>query len=317
MNEDTVQNLIKCFSNSNELLIVEAKGATSKRGRSYQKSCALRQKNVMQAHVNLASCALLKEDSISDIDFSDPPFLPPNGARYERALLKADHYTRVFNLIGQKELSEYFNLMRKRILHNQNFSDFDYKQKLFDKIKKQYIKIHIGGRFYFGNIEKLDKELLIFLGVDEKLLSMDSFVNFEGYEDRHIEEGMNNFFLLSDGLCIALLKNIQFIEKQIRYEQIPHHYDPFSMADFDYSRESTIVDYLSYLFEKVGCEIQKYPISTEGLRFDLIVGLKDRKFGVEVKRYLNSRRLDTLLETLSQLANRNLYKMLLTEVLRF
>jgi len=286
---------IKCLSHSNEALVVEAKGTTSKSGRSRQKTSALRQKNAVQAHVNIASCALLRENVISDVDFSDPSFIPPEDVRYERSLLKADHYARVFNLIGQKELSKYFDLMRKRIIHNQEFLDFYNKQKLFDKIKTQYIKIGIGGRFYFGNVEKFEERLFVFIGIDESLLSVDSFVDFQGYEDQQIEEGMNSFYLLSDGLCIALLKNIDFIETQIKYGQIPHHFDPFSMIDFDYCRESTIVDYLSHLFEKVGCKIQKFPPILKP-SFDLMVTYEGKGIAVEVKRYLNSRRIAFLLE---------------------
>jgi HJR/Mrr/RecB family endonuclease len=117
--------------------------------------------------------------------------------------------------------------------------------------------------------------------------------------------------LLSDGLCIALLKNIRFLETQIRSEQIPHHYEAFSIVDFDYSRESTVVKYLSYLFEKIGCKTQKEATLDSKLRPDLLVTFEDKRVAVEVKRYLNSRNATFLLERFAQLATDKSYKILL------
>lgn len=302
---------INCFSQSNEKIVIEAKGATSTRTRSRQKSHALRQKRgTISAHVNIASCALLKEDAISDVDFSDPPIVPPDDLRYEQALLRADHFARVFNLIGQKELSEYFNLMRQRIVHDKDFDEFRRKQDLFNKIRKQYISLVLKARTYLGNIERFDDDLFVFTGIDEDLLSAFDFINFRDYEDDHLEEEGNNFYLLSDGLCIALLKNIRFLEDQIRPEQVPHHYEAFSIVDFDLTRESTVEKYLSYLFEKIGCKTEK-KATLPSKRLDLLFTFGDKKVAVEVKRNLKSRNAEFLLEQLSQLAADESYKVLL------
>jgi hypothetical protein len=302
---------IKCFSNTNEEIRIEAKGSTNKHTRRCQKSHALRQKNnPSPADVNVASCALLKENSISDVDFSDPSVIPPEDARYERSLLKADHYARTFNLIGQNELSRYFNLMRQRIIHDRDFAGFDYKQKLLDKIKKEYIEIRRGGRSYLGNIEKFDANSFIFIGIDESLLTVYSFVEFNGYDDKIIKENANNFYLFSDGLCIALLKDISFLVDQIKYEQIPHHYSSFSITDTDFSKESTIVDFLSYLFEKVGCKIERYPSSNE-MRYDLLVTFGDKKVLVEVKKYLRPKSRSYIHNLMSYLARKPPLRLLL------
>lgn len=303
---------INCTSLLNEVLIIEAKGSTHKSGRSRQKKAAHRQKNNPHtlANVRIASCALLNENSISDIDFFDPPIIPPEDERYRKSIMKADHYARVFNLIGQKELSKYFNLMRKRIIHNKEFSEFELKQELFSKIKTSYIRINIGRHSYFGNVEKFNDTLFVFIGFDSELLRVSSFIDFEGYEDEYVEEGENEFHLLSDGLCIALLRNIRFIEDQINLEEIPHHFDPFSVIDFDYCRESTITEYLSYLFEKAGCEIQKQGRRILNQNFDLLVKSKDRFVAVEIKRNLDKKKIMSLLERLSEFANKENYKII-------
>jgi len=303
---------INCFSQSNEKIVIEAKGATSARARTRQKSHALQQKiGAVFAQANIASCALLKEDSISDVDFSDPPFIPPEDARYEESLFRADHYARVFNMIGQKELSEYFNLMRQRIMYDKDFDEFKRKLNLFNKIRKRYIRLTLRARRYLGTVEKFDDDLFVFTGIHERLLHAFDFINFRDYKDDYFEEEENHFYLLSDGLCIALLKNIRFLEPQIRPEQIPYHYEAFSIVDFDHSRESTVVKYLLYLFERIGCKTQKEAPLDSKLRPDLLFTFEDKKIVVEVKRYLNSRNATFLLERLAQLATTKSYKILL------
>lgn len=300
---------INCISHFNESLAVEAKGTTHKGSRSKQKNRARTQKNNSQANVKIASCALLKEHSISDVDFFDPPIISPEDERYKKSIMKADHYTRVFNLIGQKELSKYFNLMRKRIINNKEFPEYKLKEKLYAKIKTNYIRISVGGHYYYGNIEKFN-DFFIFTGLDRQLLSVNDFIHFEGYEGQYVKEGENEFQILSDGLCIALLKNIEFLENQISPEEIPHHFDYFSVIDFDYSEQSTIVDYLSYLFEKNGCEIQKQD-SKRDQGFDLLIKCEDKLIAIQIKRYLNTKKMDPILERLSAYSSNQRYRTLL------
>jgi hypothetical protein len=290
---------IACMSLSNESITIEAKGSTSEGWRSCQRNYAYNQKRgPLPSNVSVASCALLKEDSISDIDYFDPPIIPPEDPKYERALLKADHYARVFNLIGQDELSKYFDYMRQRVLYDRDFEQFDKKEELYRKIKTQYVQIRFGQHVYYGNIEKYGEKSLIFVGVDSRLLNAYSFIHFEGQKDSHFEIEGEDFYLSSDGLCIGLLKSLRLVEGQIRYEQIPHNYDSFSIVDFDYSRESTLMSYLSHAIAKVGGRLQKeLPVDS---RFDLLFSLNDKMFAMEIKRYINIQNLEKILEMLVQ-----------------
>jgi hypothetical protein len=301
---------IKCFSKSNEALVIEAKGTTNQRGRLIQKTWALNQKRTVQAHVNLGSCALLNENSISDIDYFDPPLIPPEDIRYEKSILKADHYSRLFNLMGQKELSKYFGLMRKRIIHNTDFKEYELKEELYTKIKEKYVKIAVSGQSYFGNIERLDDKSIIFMGIDEGLLSVRGFIDFKEYEERNVETESGEYYLFSDGLCIGLLKDIKTIETLMKHGEIPHHYASFALSDFDFSSGVTTENYLGYLFNKVGARVQR--VESKDVRADLIVEFENKKYAIEVKRFLNTRRAKQAMEILQQLTNSSLTVILIT-----
>lgn len=113
---------IKVFSTQRKQIVIEAKGTTDSNTReNTQIPDALSQKHLEPTDIRIASCALLHENIISEVDFLDlKPGIPKN-KWLDRKLFKADHYARLFNFIGQRELSEYFGLMRKRLEFDKNF----------------------------------------------------------------------------------------------------------------------------------------------------------------------------------------------------
>jgi hypothetical protein len=277
---------ISCESISRrESITIEAKGSTSTSWRNCQKAYAVNQKNgPTPAMVYVASCALLNENSISDIDYLDPPIIPPKDPMFESALLKCDHYSRTFNLIGQKELSKYYDLMRLRLLYDRDFKQFEEKQDLYQKIKTNYVHMQFGQNVFYGNIEKIDEEAYAFVGIDSRLLNVYTFLQFEGQEERSIKEYGNEFYLTPDGLCIGRLSNLRLVDDQISAGQVPHHYDSFSIVDFDYGRESTLTGFLSHVILNAGGKIR----GAQGFdrRYDLIASLNNRMFALEIKRYI-------------------------------
>jgi hypothetical protein len=301
---------ISCMSLSNESITIEAKGSIDAGWNGYQRSYAQDQKRgPIPSNVSVASCALLIEASISRVDYLDPPLIPPEDPEYSRSLLKADHYARIFNLIGQKELSEYFNYMRQRVLHDRDFRQFDRKQELYEKIKTKYVKIGVGHHVYFGNIERHDDDSLIFIGVDERLLNVYSFIQFEGREDNYVETDDGNFYLSADGLCIGYLRSLQSVKGQIQYDQIPNHYDSFSIVDFDRSREKTLTNYLSHVIGKIGGKVQKeFSIDR---RYDLAFSLNNKEFVLEIKRYSSDRYIESILAELQRVPPANQAKLIL------
>ena len=301
---------ISCISLSNESITIEAKGSIDPNWNNCQKNYARDQKRgPTHSDVSVASCALLKEASISLVDYLDPPLIPPENPEYSRSLLKADHYARIFNLIGQKELSEYFSYMRQRILHDRDFNQFDRKQDLYKKIKTKYVKVGLGQKVYFGNIERHDDESLFFIGVDERLLNVYSFVRFEGHEDSYVENGDGNFYLSSDGLCIGFLKSLHSVEGQIQYDQIPNHYDSFLIEDFDRSREKTLMNYLFHVIGKVGGKVEKEP--SLKARYDLAFSINGKKFALEIKRYASARYIENIRATLPLIPPKSPVKLIL------
>jgi len=110
-------------------------------------------------------------------------------------------------------------------------------------------------------------------------------------------------------LCIGLLSSLKLVEDQIRGEQITHHYDSFSIKDFDYSRESTLTGFLSHVILKVGGIIRAE--QSPERRFDILASLRDRIYAIEVKRYVNSKNLGTTLSLFERLRNQTPYHMVL------
>lgn len=283
---------IKCFTGRMQQIVIEAKGTTKEATRKYkQKPDALNKKRNKPADIHVASCALLKENSISNVEFLDPPIIPSKDKEYAEKLLMADHYTRAFNFIGQKELSEYFNLMRKRIIHDTFFNEFGRKVELFEKIKQQYLKINLNARCYLGRLERIDAEDVLFIGIDESLISLQGFLEFEDYKEDNIKKGGNLFHITPDGICFARIKNLDFINDQIKEKriEIPHYQDSISLIDIDSMSELSLNRFIAYLFQNIGGHIEQEKRISRNYLFDQIIEYKNKKIAVEVKKSIKKR----------------------------
>jgi hypothetical protein len=298
---------IKVFSGLNKQIVMEAKGTVHEYTKeNQQKPEALRQKLREPSDINIASCALLKEYNISELDFLDPKTVPPLYWGNRQKFFAADHYTRIFNFIGQKELSEYFNLMRKRLKYDKNFNEYNRKEELYEKIKRDYIRIYRNNHTFLGNIERISNEKFIFIGIDKNLISLAGFLNFRDYkQDFFDKEEKNVFFSSSDGLCIAILENLDFIEQQISHIKIKHYQDSISIADIEMMNHFTLNKYFKYLFEQNGCKVEiekgisvNREDSVKRVVADQVISYKDKEFIVEVKKYFKNYKL--LLEQLSR-----------------
>ena len=67
---------------------------------------------------------------------------------------------------------------------------------------------------------------------------------------------------------------------------------------------------VKYTFTKIGCEIQKQD-SKEDQGFDLLIKWKDKLIAIQIKRYLNTKQIDPILNKLSEYASNRRYKILL------
>lgn len=290
---------IRCFTSESQEIVIEAKGTISKYTRELQKKRSLQQKGQVPADISISSCSLLKSEAISDVEFIDPPVIPPNDKKYTELILKADHYSRIFNFIGQQELSVYFNLMRKRIIHDTDFQEYSEKDKLFNKIKDDYVSISKFEKTFFGSIEKDSYGNFIFIGVDQNLISLKGFIEFRDYkiDSEMPENGHNLFYISSDGVCFAKLTDISFLQNQLQKRTIPHYQESTSMMDIDSMNKISFVNYIVYLFKKLNCTVKKdshlqdTKISTRKVP-DLIVIYNNIKILVEIKKSLQNNNLD-------------------------
>lgn len=292
---------IKCFTSQSQEMVIEAKGTINKSTRKIQKAHSLEQKIKMPADIRVSSCSLLKNESISDVEFIDPPVVPPTDKKYTELLLKADHYSRMFNFIGQKELSLYFNLMRKRIINDKEFPEYSEKDELFNKIKNDYIQISKFGKTFLGNIEKDNSGKFIFLGADKDLISLKGFIEFKDYKiDLDISENDPNFYYISpDGLCFARLTDIRFLQEQLGDQIIPHYQESTSIIDIDSMNNVAFENYILYLFEKLNCTVLKdKELHNKNIDIkmapDLVVICDDKKVSVEIKKSLKVEKLDSI-----------------------
>ena len=297
---------IKVFSDLDKQIVIEAKGTVDKYTKeNRQKPEALRQKMREPSDINIASCALLKEHDISELDFLDPDTVSPLHWGNKQKFFAADHYARIFNFIGQKELSEYFNLMRKRIKYDRNFDGYDRKEELYEKIKKDYIRVQRNNHTFLGNIERINNKKFIFIGIDKNLISLAGFLNFKDYKQDFLNREKGNvFFISSDGLCVAFLETLDFIKQQISGREIGHYQDSITMVDIEMMNHFALNKYFRYLFEQNGCKVElEKSVFGNRIKFakrlvaDQVISYKDKEFIVEIKKYFKNYRL--ILEQLS------------------
>jgi hypothetical protein len=218
---------------------------------------AKRQIEIEQADVAFISLAELKADCMSEVGLEDPePELPLDGSSLDIELAKVRHYVDAFNFIGQAKLSRYFELLGIRLEKDQKFLEFDEKIRLFQQLKNESPKIHIEQRNYLGNIERIRDNIYLFVGFDENLLSVYSFLNYNGYENDLIKENLGNAFIVTrDGICYGYIINLDQlitskIIERINTKKIPYYMDKFSIRDLDSMYDFQLVEYIRYLFKR-------------------------------------------------------------------
>ena len=250
---------IRCLTSRSKLMVIEAKGTIRESTRQSQKAHSLDQKLTIFGDIRVSSCSLLNSESISNVEFLDPPIIPPNDEKYTELLLKADHYSRIFNFIGQNELSTYFNLMKKRIIHDKAFPEYSEKDRLFNKLKHDYITISKFNKQFVGNIEKDSFGNFIFIGIDKKLISAKGFIEFSDYntDSKITDDNNNSYYISSDGICFAKLTDITFLQSKLQGRTISHYQESTSLIDLDSMNKISFANYMSYLFKKLNCTVLK------------------------------------------------------------
>lgn len=301
---------IRCLTSQSKEMVIEAKGTINESTRITQKEHSLDQKVTVSGDIRVSSCSLLKNEAISNVEFVDPPIIPPNDRKYRELLLKTDHYSRIFNFIGQNELSVYFSLMKKRIMYDMEFPEYSEKDRLFNKLKRDYITISKINKQFVGNIEKDSFGNFIFIGIDENLISAQGFIDFKDYNtDSEITDDNNNsYYISSDGICFAKLTDITFLRNKLRGRTIPYYQESVSLIDLDSMNKISFTNYISYLFKRLNCTVLKelnLQDNDINMKYvpDLIVIHDDTKILVELKKSFRMNNFDVI-DQLNNYANK-------------
>jgi len=273
-------------SSSNKSIVVEAKGTRYLHHHRTQKKKAAKQKSKLQADINLSSCTLFC-DSASKVVLRDPPAISINDPEYNYLLQKADHYCRTMNLIGQKELSVYFDFMRKRILNDKDFKEYPIKEDLYRKIKGDYVTVQKNGRTYRGAVKRIAGDSLMFCGVDDELISLQGFKDFRNYgEDSFQQDGDNTFCSFRDGVCLFYLEDMNReagLQREIRRSYIPNYQDETELDDIKSMSEYSLTTFFKYLIEKLGGRVI-YESALPPMRPDLLCRFGSGLIPCEVKK---------------------------------
>jgi hypothetical protein len=292
-NEKTMD--FTCLSCNGEIINVEAKGSTSMYTRTKQIKHGLEQKieglNRNSADLKIISATLLNESAISHCIYRDPLAISPLDPEYKIKLMKADHYSRVFNLMGQKELSKYFGFMKKRLMYDKDFKEVKEKEYLYTKLKEDSLKFKFNNKEFIGNIYIVGKNQYQFVGFDKNLLSLSGFIDFQEYNSEIVISSEKNKIIIStDGLCIIYIRELNSLQdefkkeinKMIENKDIKHYQEYTSIYDLDMMNELAVEQYFNYLFFKAG-----YKVINEckhgNIRSDFFIIKKDKKYIIEIK----------------------------------
>ncbi|MFA5106410.1 MAG: hypothetical protein WC506_05640 [Candidatus Micrarchaeia archaeon] len=283
-------------------LVWEAKGRT--RILDKTRMYAQEQKNMNNnAHVRMGILSEFATNSQVNVEVWDPPTeYHDKISKIELDAARAEHYSRIFMMFGQKELSMYFALMKKRITDDITIQEFDTKQYLFHRIQsKYYTEININDQKFFGCLEKIKEDEYVFSGINQKLLSYKGFLEFTNATDDQIivkkaKRELTNIFILSvDGSCFANLHDLSEISS-VNETIVPYYYDTITMKDIDSMNDLDILYIITDAFRKVKFQSMEMKISKhiESSMFDILLNYRDVSYALKFKRRINIKRIQFL-----------------------
>lgn len=287
---------MKAFTKINHEIVIESKGsATSETSLMGRLPHAIDQKRAVLSDISVVSLTLLNENDVCKNWFYDPPNINNEGDwKMRKAILKAQHYASAFSFIGQSQLSKYFSYMSKKIEDGSNVELINQKERLFNKIKKDYIAITISNNLYYGTIEKIEDGTYQFLGVNESLLSYEGFINFEEkYIDETVKQDKNLFYLFKDGICIGEIKDLTPYDNQLKNKSIKYYQENTRISDLDYMNALAFIEYISYLFKQNDFIVEVVDGSRD-MGIDLIVKKYGKQFNVQIKQMRPAKEIGSL-----------------------
>ena len=297
----------EAISNSGELIVCESKGSFNNVDSS-RVSKALRQKNSRNAQIKIAAI-----NNIGNISrLIDPPVDEDERMedRFSNLIRKTDHYIQVFRLAGQKELTKYFKLMKKRFENRNmtNFPEFSEKKELWFKLKYERQRVRINQKEYIGKVEIIENNRIMYVGFDEELLNVDSFEKFRDYEKEYYEKQYGKIFYISkDGVCFieADLEKLNELFPGIDSGELKNYQESMWLSDIDNMNELEFSNYLKFIFQKNNIDY-RYGIRINDVLMDFEIIHSNKKYYLEIKLFpknfilSDSKKLNQVRETLKQ-----------------
>lgn len=283
---------IRCFTMENEELIIESKGYSDRNNLNRQIANAVAQKRTRNADIRAVSLTLIKENDATSTEFIDPPSRPnEEDIEKRKRIIMAEHYSAVFNFIGQKELSRYYRLMRDKIENQKDYQTVNDKEMLFYKIKDTYVYINLNNKQYYGTLEKVNGDNYSFLGVEERLLYFDGFLQFQAYdEDLQFEIAGNHYYIYNDGIIVGEIENINPFLPFIHEDNIKHYQEFTTIADIDNMDFVNFEEYLQYLFKLNDFQIIYQKMYFEDRGYDFVISKDVHEFFIQVKHIKNPKK---------------------------
>lgn len=297
----------QCSTKLNKFMVIEGKGTLSKYKRVTQIKRAQEQKVTRPADIKIVSSSLLKTSVISHVKYLDPSVIPPDDPEYMKRILMAHHYSQAFNYIGQRDLSLYFSLMAKRIMKDKNFRQYSTKEKMFEDIKTEYLKVNLNGYTFLGRVDLLEEGRYIFSGFDERLLYLAGFLDFEEYPEPYIFRSEDNQFnVFRDGICLGFIDDlsklpsdlVSAIQSQIMAGRVKNYQEYTTIEDIDGMDGLAFSNFFAYILKIIGFKLSSIENRDE-LHGDFFLKYKNKPIIIEVKkvsRYISRSTIENLIQ---------------------
>lgn len=233
----------------------------------------------------IISVTHLVYDGSSVVYLLDPPTDEPKKATVnERMSAKAYSYSKLFSVYGFPEISRYFHLLSKRYIEKTfNSTLLNEKINLLEKILNQH-SYNYNNRIYYGQIRKIDDKN-IFLGIDEDLLYLETFLTFEESKKESIVNDKFKLEFSRKGFIRIEFNNPADLGWDIDTDKIINNYNYLTISDIDDMSGISLEKFISYKFIENG-----YSITTnQDIKdyADLIVSDKntDEVYYIEIKKF--------------------------------
>jgi len=256
-------------------LIIESKGTGSiKKGAvvgAFKKADVQKNVNIGRGYFEkISSITNLLSDRATIVYLVDPPTDKPVKATDEEIMsAKAYTYSKLFSVYGFAELSRYFKLLSERSIQK----DFDRallreKENLFDKIRNQF-SYEFDGVMYYGQFRRIENKNT-FLGVDERLLYLDTFLTFRETKNKILEDKNKTIRRSKKGFLIIEFASISTSDFNIQSTDILNNYDFLRISDIDEMSDIGFEKYIFYLFENSNFNVKR-EVKSKRYIHDLVV----------------------------------------------